>query len=42
MKIQCNKCKLAWDYKGHKKPDKIYSVYITCPRCRNNIKLKIR
>jgi Zn finger protein HypA/HybF involved in hydrogenase expression len=32
--LKCNKCDYEWLYKGHA----IY--YLSCPRCRTNIKVR--
>ena len=40
MEIECTKCSLQWDYGGQKKPNENFPVYVTCPRCRNAVKMK--
>lgn len=39
MDLECQKCTLVWEYKGEKKPSDDFPVYVTCPRCRSNIKM---
>ena len=39
MEVKCQRCILVWDYKGDKKPNKNYPVYVICPRCRTTVKL---
>lgn len=41
-KMICPKCKYDWDYQGDKKPITNIGVYLSCPRCRHNIKLEVK
>lgn len=40
MKSKCHKCKHEWDYKGSRKPIKDINIYVTCPKCKTNVKLE--
>lgn len=39
MKLKCKRCKKEWNYDGKKKPCKDYPQYLTCPKCRANIRI---
>lgn len=40
MELICQKCKYSWNYKGQKKPNPNYNLYVCCPRCRFNVRIK--
>lgn len=37
--LQCKRCQHSWAYRGLKRPTKLYSLYVSCPRCRTSVKL---
>jgi len=39
MKMQCPRCKNKWNYKGKKKKNKKYPIYISCSTCHYSIKV---
>ncbi len=40
MKLKCKKCKYEWDYNGKVKPNKNYTPYASCPRCKTSVKVE--
>jgi predicted HTH domain antitoxin len=32
MRIICRRCRYVWDYRGRKRPDTRFPVYVCCPR----------
>lgn len=40
MELKCKKCGRQWDYKGAKVPTKEYTLYTSCPVCKNLVKLE--
>lgn len=40
LEITCRKCKNEWVYRGDRRYSKNNPVYISCPKCRANLKLK--
>ena len=42
MELKCKRCQHRWNYRGHKRPNADYPLYVTCPRCRTVVKLKFR
>lgn len=40
MILTCPRCKNRWDYRGKKTPQKEYTVWVACPRCRTSVKLE--
>jgi hypothetical protein len=42
MIVRCWKCGLVYNYRGERKPNYKYPIWINCKRCRANIKLILR
>jgi Zn finger protein HypA/HybF involved in hydrogenase expression len=40
IKLKCQNCKLEWTYKGKKKWNPKYKIYVSCPRCKSSVGIK--
>ena len=37
IELKCKRCGYEWTYKGKKKPERFYHVYVACPRCKTSV-----
>ena len=42
QRLKCDRCLWEWEYKGEKKSTKDIPLYVSCPRCRKNLKLPLK
>ena len=41
IKIFCTRCEYTWDYKGENRSTENVKVYVTCPKCRKNLRIPV-
>ena len=42
IEMECPRCHYKWTYKGSRRPEEGYPVYVSCPKCKTSVQLPKR
>jgi len=42
IKLKCLRCNKEWEYNGETIPNRKYSQYTSCPRCKTSVKIECK